>query len=137
LNSDNSFFKEKELGFVDLSSTNSNENSSFVKDKLNCQDKYMSDQDKKLLDDNSFPQITDIQTYIEETETRILEAFNKGSRLYPILDFISLKIKYLNARNCYNLFLIINIRAGFEVLIASIYLVAYSRKRKMKSVSIR
>lgn len=79
LNSDNSFFKEKELSFVDLSSTNSNENHSFVKDKLNCQDKYMSEQDKKLLDDNnSFPQITDIQTYIEETETRILEAFKKG-----------------------------------------------------------
>lgn len=87
LNSDNSFFKEKELGFVDLSSTNSNENLSFVKDKLNCQDKYMSDQDKKLLDDNnSFPQIADIQTYIEETETRILEAFKKGSRLYPKIE---------------------------------------------------
>jgi adenylate cyclase len=87
LNSDNSFFKEKELGFVDLSSTNSNENRSFVKDKLNCQDKYMSDQDKKFLDDNnSFPPITDIQTYIEETETRILEAFKKGSRLYPKIE---------------------------------------------------
>jgi adenylate cyclase len=87
LNSDNSFFKEKELGFIDLSSTNSNENLCFVKDKLNCQDKYMSDQDKKLLDDNnSFPQITDIQTYIEETEARILEAFKKGSRLYPKIE---------------------------------------------------
>lgn len=87
MKSDNSFFKEKELDFVDLSSTNSNENRSFVKDKLNCQDKYMSDQDKKLLDDNnSFPQITDIQTYIEETETRILEAFEKGSRLYPKIE---------------------------------------------------
>ena len=87
MNSDKSFFKEKELGFIDLSSTNLNENRSFVKDKLNCQDKYKSDQDKKLLDDNnSFPQIIDIQTYIEETEARILEAFKKGSRLYPKIE---------------------------------------------------
>ena len=34
----------------------------------------MSDKDKTILDDNNtFPQITDIQTYIAETETRILE----------------------------------------------------------------
>ena len=87
LNSDNSFFKEKELDFVDLSSPNINENKSFTKNKLNCQDKYMSDKDKTILDgNNTYPQITDIQTYIEETETRILEAFEKGSRLNPKIE---------------------------------------------------
>jgi adenylate cyclase len=87
LNSDNSFFKDKELNYVDLSYTNANKNKSLVKDQLNCQDKYKSDKDKQLLNNNnSFPQIADIQTYIEETETRILEAFEKGPRLYPKIE---------------------------------------------------
>jgi hypothetical protein len=65
LNSYNSFFKEKELDFVDLSSPNTNENKPFAKEKVNCRDTYMSDKDKTILDDNNtFPQITDIQTYI-------------------------------------------------------------------------
>ncbi len=47
----------------------------------------MSDKDKTILDDNNtFPQITDIQTYVAETETRILEAFEKGSRLKPKIE---------------------------------------------------
>ena len=47
----------------------------------------MSDKDKTILDDNNtFPQITDIQTYVAETETRILEAFEKGSRFKPKIE---------------------------------------------------
>ncbi|MDW3631515.1 MAG: hypothetical protein QOK71_08765, partial [Nitrososphaeraceae archaeon] len=95
MNSDNSFFKEKELDFVDLlssssaSSTNTNENQSFVKDHLfYYEDKYTSDQDKSILNinNNNFFQITDIQTYIAETEKRVLEAFEKGSRLSPRIE---------------------------------------------------
>ena len=87
LNSDNSFFKDKELNFVDLLSPNTNENKSFAIDKLNRRDTYMSDKDKTMLDDNNtFPQITDIQTYIAETETRILEVFEKGSRFNPKIE---------------------------------------------------
>ena len=95
LNSDNSFFKEKELDFVDLlssssaaSSTNTNENQSFVKDHLfYYEDKYTSDKDKSILNiNNNFSQITDIQTYIAETEKRVLEAFEKGSRLSPRIE---------------------------------------------------
>jgi len=95
LNSDKSFFKEKELDFVDLlsssssaSSTNTNENQSFVKDHLfYYEDKYTSDKDKSILNkNNNFSQITDIQTYIAETEKRVLEAFEKGSRLSPRIE---------------------------------------------------
>lgn len=97
MNSDNSFFKEKELDFVDLlssssssaaSSTNTNENQSFVKDHLfYYEDKYTSDKDKSILNiNNNFFQITDIQTYIAETEKRVLEAFEKGSRLSPRIE---------------------------------------------------
>jgi len=95
LNSDNSFFKEKELDFVDLlsssssaSSTNTNENQSFVKDHLfYYEDKYTSDKDKSILNiNNNFSKITDIQTYIAETEKRVLEAFEKGSRLSPRIE---------------------------------------------------
>ena len=95
LNSDNSFFKEKELDFVDLlssssaaSSTNTNENQSFVKDHLFYYEyKYTSDKDKSILNiNNNFSQITDIQTYIAETEKRVLEAFEKGSRLSPRIE---------------------------------------------------
>ncbi|MGH9998214.1 MAG: adenylate/guanylate cyclase domain-containing protein, partial [Nitrososphaeraceae archaeon] len=75
LNSDNSFSNEKELEFVDLSSSsslsaNTNESKSFAKDHF-----Y-----------NTFPQITDIQSYIAETEKRVLEAFEKGSRLSPRIE---------------------------------------------------
>ena len=77
LNSDNSFFKEKELNFVDLLSssslsTNTNENQSFVKDHLfYYEDKYTSDKDKSILNkNNNSSQITDIQTYIAETEKK-------------------------------------------------------------------
>ena len=56
----------------------------------------MSDKDKTILDDNNtFPQITDIQTYIAETETRILEAFEKILRNFmelniePIIEMLS------------------------------------------------
>jgi adenylate cyclase len=94
LNSDNSFFKEKELDFVDLlssssaSSTNTNENQSFVKDHLfYYEDKYTLDEDKSILNKNNyFSQIPDIQTYIAETEKRVLEAFEKGSRLSPRIE---------------------------------------------------
>lgn len=95
LNSDNSFFKEKELDFVDLlssssaaSSTNTNENQSFVKDHLfYYEDKYTSDKDKSILNiNNNFSQITNIQTYIAETEKRVLDAFEKGSRLSPRIE---------------------------------------------------
>ncbi len=94
LNSDNSFFKEKELDFVDLlssssaSSTNTNENQSFVKDHLlYYEDKYTSDKDKSILNkNNNFSKITDIPTYIAETEKRVMEAFEKGSRLSPRIE---------------------------------------------------
>ncbi|HEY8522189.1 MAG TPA: adenylate/guanylate cyclase domain-containing protein, partial [Nitrososphaeraceae archaeon] len=94
MNSDKSFFKEKELDFVELlssssaSSTNTNENQSFVKDHLfYYEDKYTSDKDKSILNKNdNFSQITDIQTYIAETEKRVLEAFEKGSRLSPRIE---------------------------------------------------
>jgi class 3 adenylate cyclase len=86
LNSDDSFSKEKELDF-DLSSANVQENTSVVQDQLNCQDKYMTDKNKTVWNDNNtFPQIADIQTCIAETETRILEAFEKGSRLSPRIE---------------------------------------------------
>ena len=93
LNSDNSFFKKKELDFVDLLSssssfTNTNKNQSFVKDRLfYYEDKYTSEKDKSILNINSnFSQITDIQTYIAETEKRVLEALEKGSRLSPRIE---------------------------------------------------
>jgi adenylate cyclase len=92
LNSDNSFSNEKKLEFVDLSSSslsaNTNESKSFEKDHLlYYQNKYTSDKDKSILDNNNtFPQIIDIQTYIAETEKRVLEAFEKGSRLSPKID---------------------------------------------------
>ena len=93
LNSDNSFFKEKELNFVDLLSssslsTNTNENQSSVKDhRFYYEEKYTSDKDKSILNiNNNFSQITDIQTYIAETEKRVLEAFEKGSRLSPRIE---------------------------------------------------
>lgn len=94
LNSDNSFFKEKELNFVDLLSsssslsTNTNENQSSVKDhRFYYEEKYTSDKDKSILNkNNNFSHITDIQTYIAETEKRVLEAFEKGSRLSPRIE---------------------------------------------------
>ncbi|HEX5981988.1 MAG TPA: adenylate/guanylate cyclase domain-containing protein [Nitrososphaeraceae archaeon] len=93
MNSDNSFFKEKELNFVDLLSssslsTNTNENQSSVKDhRFYYEEKYTSDKDKSILNkNNNFSQITDIQTYIAETEKRVLEAFEKGSRLSPRIE---------------------------------------------------
>jgi adenylate cyclase len=95
LNSDNSFSKEKEFEFVNLSSSspssaNAIESKSFEKDHyLFCQDKYKSDKDKLVLsknNSNTFPQITDIQTYIAETEKRVLEAFEKGSKLSPRIE---------------------------------------------------
>ena len=94
MNSGNSFSKEKEFEFVDLSSSSPSsakaiENTSFLKDHyLSCQDKYKSDKDKLVLskNDNTFPQITDIQTYIADTEKRVLEAFEKGSRLSPRIE---------------------------------------------------
>jgi adenylate cyclase len=86
LNSDDPFSKVKELDF-DLSSTNVQENTSVVQDQLNCQDKYMPDKNKSVWDDNNtFPQIADIQACIAETETRILEAFEKGSKLSPKIE---------------------------------------------------
>ena len=95
-NSDNSFSNEKEYEFVDLSSSssssplsaNANESKPFEKDHfLFCQDKYLSDKDKSILDNNNFfPKITDLQTYIAETEKRVLEAFEKGSKLSPRIE---------------------------------------------------
>ncbi len=99
-NSDNSFSNEKEYEFVDLSSSssssssssplsaNANESKSFEKDHyLFCQDKYLSDNDKSILDNNNFfPKITDLQTYIAETEKRVLDAFEKGSKLSPRIE---------------------------------------------------
>ena len=79
LNSYDSFSKEKELDCVDLSSTNVQEKKSAIKEQLNYQYKNMSDKNKEFLDHNNFPQIPDIQACIAETETRILEAFEKGS----------------------------------------------------------
>ena len=95
-NSDNSFSNEKEYEFVDLSSSssslplsaNANESKSFEKDHyLFCQDKYLSYNDKSILDNNNFfPKITDLQTYIAETEKRVLDAFEKGSKLSPRIE---------------------------------------------------
>lgn len=93
MNSDNSFFKEKELNFGDLLSssslsTNTNENQSSVKDhRFYYEEKYTSVKDKFILNkNNNFSHITDIQTYIAETEKRVLEAFEKGSRLSPRIE---------------------------------------------------
>ena len=86
MNSNNSFSKEKEFSFIELSSstTNANKNKSFIKDYLYQQDKDISDKDKTVLDkNNTFPQISNIQTYIVECEARVLDAFEKGSRLSP------------------------------------------------------
>ncbi len=95
-NSDNSFSNEKEYEFVDLSSSsssspvsaNANESKSFEKDHyLFYQDKYLSANDKSILDNNNFfPKITDLQTYIAETEKRVLDAFEKGSKLSPRIE---------------------------------------------------
>jgi class 3 adenylate cyclase len=96
-NSDNSFSNEKEYEFVDSSSSsssssplsaNANESKSFEKDHyLFYQDKYLSANDKSILDNNNFfPKITDLQTYIAETEKRVLDAFEKGSKLSPRIE---------------------------------------------------
>ncbi len=97
-NSHNSFSNEKEYEFVDLSSSssssssplsaNANKSKSFEKDHyLFYQDKYLSANDKSILDNNNFfPKITDLQTYIAETEKRVLDAFEKGSKLSPRIE---------------------------------------------------
>jgi class 3 adenylate cyclase len=92
LNSNNSFSKETEFDLIELSSSssstiNANKNKSFIKDHLYHQDKYISDKDKTVLDkNNTLPQISDIQTYIVECESRVLEAFEKGSRFSPRIE---------------------------------------------------
>ena len=89
LNSNNSFSKEKESNFLDLSSLSSitNEKESFLKDHISTyQDKNISDNDKTVLNENTFFQIADIQTHIAETEKRVLEAFEKGSKLSPKIE---------------------------------------------------
>ncbi len=92
MNSNNSFSKETEFDLIELSSSssstiNANKNKSFIKDHLYHQDKYISDKDKTVLDkNNTLPQISDIQTYIVECESRVLEAFEKGSRFSPRIE---------------------------------------------------
>ena len=92
MNSNNSFSKEIEFDLIELSSSssstiNANKNKSFIKDHLYHQDKYISDKDKTVLDkNNTLPQISDIQTYIVECESRVLEAFEKGSRFSPRIE---------------------------------------------------
>ena len=89
MNLDNSFSSEKKLVFVDLSSsTIQNENKYFLKDPISThQDKYKSDKDELVISsNNNISKITDIQTYIAETEKRVLEAFEKGSKLSPRIE---------------------------------------------------
>jgi adenylate cyclase len=63
------------------------EDTSAIMNQLNCQYKHMQDKDKQVpYNHDSFPQITDSQTNIAETETRILEAFEKGSGLSPKIE---------------------------------------------------
>jgi adenylate cyclase len=76
-------FEEKKLEF-NMPLGDMQEDTSAVMNQLNCQYKHMQDKDKQVpYNHNSFPQITNSQTNIAETETRILEAFEKGSGLGP------------------------------------------------------
>ena len=57
---------ENELDF-DLSSINIEENKSAIKYQLNCQGKHMPERNKIVLEDNNtFPEILDIQTCFAE-----------------------------------------------------------------------
>jgi len=68
-------------------SSNSDVSKYFAKNKLNRQDKYILDKYGRILyADNTFPKIIDIRIFIEEIETRILEAFGKGSKLFPKIE---------------------------------------------------
>ena len=63
------------------------EDKSVVMNQLNFQDKHMQDEEKQVpYKHDSFPQITDFQTNVTETENRILEAFEKGSGLSPKIE---------------------------------------------------
>ncbi len=91
MNSDKSLSSEKKLDFVDLSSSSTiaNENKYLLKNHISSnQDKYKSDKDKLVSskNNNTFSKITDIQTYIAKTEKRVLEAFEKGSKLSPRIE---------------------------------------------------
>lgn len=91
MNSDKSLSSEKKLDFVDLSSSSTiaKENRYLLKNHISSnQDKYKSDNDKLVssTNNNTFSKIIDIQTYITETEKRVLEAFEKGSKLSPRIE---------------------------------------------------
>ena len=76
-------FEEKKLEF-NMSLGAMQEDMSAVMNQLNCRYKDMQDKDKQVpYNHNSFAQITNSQTNLAETETRILEAFEKGSGLSP------------------------------------------------------
>ena len=76
-------FEEKKLE-LNVSLGYMQKDTSAAMNQLNCQCKHMQDKDKQVpYNHNSFPQITNSQTNIAETETRILEAFEKGSGLGP------------------------------------------------------
>ena len=76
-------FEEKKLEF-NMPLGDMHDDTSAVMNRLNYQYKHMQDKDKQVpYNHNSFPQITNSQTNIAETETRILEAFEKGSGLGP------------------------------------------------------
>ena len=79
-------FEEKKLEF-DVSLGAMGGNGPAVVNQLNCQPKHTQDKDKRVpYNHNSFPQTSNSQTNFAETETRILEAFEKGSGLSPKID---------------------------------------------------
>jgi len=79
-------FEGKKMEF-NMSLGDMQEDTSAVMNQLNCRYKDMQDKDKQVpYNHNSFPQITNFQTNIAETETRILEAFEKGSGLSPKIE---------------------------------------------------
>jgi class 3 adenylate cyclase len=76
-------FEEKKLEF-NMPLSDMQDDTSAVMNQLHCPYKHMQERDNQVpYNHNSFPQITNFQTNIAETETRILEAFEKGSGLGP------------------------------------------------------
>lgn len=79
-------FEEKKLEF-NIPLGELQEDTSVVMDQLNFQDKNMQDKEKQVpYNHDTFPQITDFQKNVMETENRILEAFEKGSGLSPKIE---------------------------------------------------
>jgi class 3 adenylate cyclase len=79
MNSDDSFHTETDVDSLDILS-HIDEDKYFAKDLLKNHGNFNSIKHKRVVDgNNSFPQTPDLQKCIVEAETRILEAFEKGS----------------------------------------------------------